>query len=71
MTSLCLLGTWANAKKKIWGFYIWIFTNLSYVLMDIFYYNNFARSILFIVQIGFCIYGIKEWRKYDDIKKQK
>jgi hypothetical protein len=63
LTILCLIGTWANATKRMWCFYVWIFTNMSYVIMDIGYYHNFARSILFIVQTGFCIWGIIEWKK--------
>jgi len=63
LTILVLIGTLANAKQKIWGFYIWIFTNMSYVLVDVWCYNNHARAFLFLVQTAMCILGIIEWRK--------
>lgn len=63
LTILVMIGTFANAKQKIWGFYIWILTNIVYVFLDVCYYNNHARAFLFLVQTAMCLLGIIEWRK--------
>lgn len=71
LTILSLVATWANATRLIWCFYIWIFTNLAYVLLDIFIYDNWARAILTLVQLIFCFVGIYEWRKLDANRNNK
>jgi hypothetical protein len=58
-----LIATWANTKQWTWCFYVWIFTNISYVFLDFVIYHNLARAFLTFVQLIFCFMGINEWRR--------
>ena len=62
ITLVNLLGTFLNCKKKVSGFIIWLICNVAWMLYDIIS-GNYARAVLDVVQGGFCIYGIVEWRK--------
>ena len=71
LTALCLLGTWANAEQKRWCFWIWIFTNSCYGLMDGFIYNNWFRTLLFAVQTFVCIKGLITWKKIEESQSEE
>lgn len=65
LSIISLIATWANAKQRIWCFYLWIFTNIGYVIHDIVLYQDYARALLTTVQLWFCFVGIKEWSKIE------
>lgn len=62
LTVLALIGVVLNIKKKIACFYIWLFTNASWAVVD-FYKGIPAQGILFTIYTGLAVCGILEWRK--------
>jgi nicotinamide riboside transporter PnuC len=62
LTSLAIYGVVLNIKKRIECFYIWLFTNASWAMVD-FYKGIPAQGFLFTVYTLLAIYGIYEWRK--------
>jgi nicotinamide riboside transporter PnuC len=62
ITVFSLIGTFLNIKKKNVCFIIWIFTNFSWFLIDI-YKEIYPQAFLFFVYFLLAIYGIYEWRK--------
>lgn len=62
LTIISLAGNFLNSTKRISGFYIWIVCNLGWLIYDIIN-GIYSRAVLDIVQTGFCILGIYEWRK--------
>ncbi len=61
LTALALLGVVLNIKKNIACFYIWLFTNASWAVVD-FYKGIPAQGALFSVYTLLAVYGIYEWR---------
>jgi len=68
LTVLALIGVVLNIKKKITCFYIWLFTNASWAVVD-FYKDIPAQGILFTLYTGLAVYGILSWRKDKDDKR--
>lgn len=64
LTILSILGAYLNAKKKIEGFYIWIISNIGWIIIDTIA-GLYFQSILFVVYTIICIEGIIQWRKSD------
>lgn len=62
LTGLALIGVVLNIKKKIACFYIWLFTNASWAVVD-FYKDIPAQGFLFVIYTGLAVYGIVEWKK--------
>lgn len=62
LTILALIGVVLNIKKHIACFYIWLFTNLSWAVVD-FYKGIPAQGMLFSIYTLLAVYGIYEWRK--------
>lgn len=62
MTIGCLLGNYLNCKKKKICFIIWAVCNVGWFFVDL---NNgaYSRMMLNVVQIGFNLYGLKQWTK--------
>lgn len=61
-TAICLLGTILNVKKKSLCFYLWTVANMMWAIYD-FKTGLYSRMILDLVQLGFAVWGIIEWRK--------
>ena len=61
-TILCLLGTVLNVKKLWQCFVLWTIGNILWLCLDIFT-GLYSRALLDIVQLGFAIWGLIEWRK--------
>jgi nicotinamide riboside transporter PnuC len=59
---LSLVGVVLNIKKSRICFFIWLFTNASWTIVD-FVFGLYAQSLLFLVYTGLAVYGIIEWRK--------
>jgi len=62
ITIFSLIGAVLNVKKKVAGFYIWVFTNSAWVIVDC-YKGIYWQGALFSVYAILAIYGIREWRK--------
>jgi nicotinamide riboside transporter PnuC len=60
--TLCALGgVILNIKKKKSCFYIWLFTNIAWAVVD-FYKGVPAQGILFTIYAGLAVWGIFEWK---------
>ena len=59
-----IIGNYFNCKRLKVCFIIWVIVNTGWAIIDI---SNkvYSRAILDIVQIWFCIFGYKEWRRKD------
>lgn len=62
ITTICLAGTILNVKKNILCFYLWTFGNLAWLVFDL-QSRLYSRAVLDVVQLGFSVWGIFEWRK--------
>lgn len=62
ITTVCLAGTILNVKKNIICFYLWTFGNLAWLVFDL-RSGLYSRAVLDVVQLGFSVWGIFEWRK--------
>lgn len=62
ITIITLIGTLANSFKKRWCFYIWIPTNLFWVIYNI-TIHEYQQSILYIVNTITSIIGLIKWSK--------
>lgn len=65
LTLLALAGVVLNIKKNIICFYIWLFTNSMWAVVD-FIKGIPAQGVLFTIYTGLAVYGIYEWRKKDE-----
>lgn len=61
---ICLLGTVLNVRKNILCFYLWAIGNTAWLIFDLMG-GLYSRAVLDMVQLGFAIWGIAEWRKHD------
>lgn len=65
VTAICLLGTILNIKKSYWCFVLWIIGNVCWMAFDL-WFGLFSRFSLDVVQLGFAIWGLIEWRSYNN-----
>ena len=62
VTALCLVGAVLNVKKSRCCFVLLIVGNVAWMCVDI-SMGLYSRMMLDIVQLGFAIWGLIEWRK--------
>ncbi len=62
LTIASLVGAVFNARKSIVGFYIWIPTNIAWVIYSLII-CQYALCLLFVTYTGVTIYGVVKWRK--------
>lgn len=62
VTVLTLVGTVANAFQKSWCFYLWIVTNLFWIIYNI-TIQQYQQAIIYIVNTIICVIGIVNWHK--------
>ena len=62
LTAISLFGNALNCKKIRLCFVLWIICNIGWTAVDI-ANHVYSRMILDLVQIGFSIYGLHEWKK--------
>lgn len=62
ITIITLIGTVANSLQKKWCFYIWIPTNLFWVVYNIII-KQYAQAGLFIANTITSIIGLIKWSK--------
>lgn len=62
ITLISVTGSILNAKHSVYCFYIWIMSNILWIMYDL-YIKLYSRALLDIFQTIICIYGIINWRK--------
>lgn len=61
-TAIAIIGSILNAKRNIVGFYFWLLSNFMYAMINA-YLNIWAQSILFVFNMGVCVWGLINWKK--------
>lgn len=67
---LAVWGVYLNTNKNIKCFYIWLFTNSSWLAIDI-YYGIYGQAALMAIYVYLAYRGIVNWKKDDRIRKNK
>jgi hypothetical protein len=62
ITVISLTGTILNVKKNALCFWLWAFGNIAWLSYDL-SLELYSRAVLDVVQLGFAIWGINEWKK--------
>lgn len=62
ITALAIIGTVGNSFKKVWGFYIWLFTNAFWCVFNV-THQSYAQAILYAVYFILALVGIVKWKK--------
>ena len=62
LTVLALVGVVLNIKRKRACFYVWLFTNASWAVVD-FYKGIPAQGLLFTIYTALAVRGILEWKE--------
>lgn len=57
---ISLLGTILNSNMNKYGNFIWIFTNMFWLVYD-FYIGAYAQSLLYFIYLLLAIYGFIKW----------
>lgn len=60
ITAITLIGTLGNSFQKIWCFYIWIPTNLFWVVYNI-VIGQYQQAIIYTVNCITSIIGLIKW----------
>lgn len=60
VTVISLIGTILNIKKNNLCFYIWLITDIVWLLFD-FHTGVYSRALLDLVQVCFAAWGAYEW----------
>ena len=68
ITIFSIIGVILNIYKSKYGFVIWIFTNLSWMIYD-FYKGIYSQAFLFFIYFILAIFGCVKW--IIEEKKQK
>ena len=70
LTTLSVIGAIRNAQGKIDGFYIWVVSNVGWIVYDI-VTNQPAQIALFSVYAVISLYGILKWNKNKRVVKSQ
>ena len=62
LTVVSIIGVVANIYHKRWCFFLWMYTNFAWAMVDL-YYGIYAQSILFGVYFSLAIVGALKWGK--------
>jgi nicotinamide riboside transporter PnuC len=62
LTGLSLIGVILNIRKLRACFYIWLFTNAAWMIVD-FHKGLPAQGCLFAIYVILAIWGIVAWKK--------
>lgn len=65
ITAITLVGTVGNSFQKVWCFYIWIPTNLFWVIYNI-VIGQYQQAILYTVNTITSVMGLYNWKKKDN-----
>jgi len=64
VSALSIIGVILNIYKIKEGFIVWMFTNVSWIIID-FYEGLYEQIPIFIVFTGSCIWGYRKWDNED------
>lgn len=67
LTAITIFGTYLNSRMNKYGFLVWGLCNLLWLGVD-FTRGIYAQAALYIVFIGFNIYGWVKWKEIGKIK---
>ena len=60
--AITLVGTVLNARKNIWGFYVWLVANMMWLVIT-WKMRDASLAIQYLVFTILNIYGIFEWKR--------
>ena len=60
-----MVGTVANSFQKKWCFYVWICTNVFWLVYNV-YSGQYAQAMLYLFNFVTCIIGLKKWNKKEN-----
>lgn len=60
VTVITLIGTIGNSFQKKWCFYIWIPTNIFWIIYNIII-KQYAQSIVYLINLITSIIGLNKW----------
>ena len=66
VSALALTGTVLNANRNKYGFILWFFTNLFWVIVD-FGAGLYAQSALFFAYTLLAVKGMITWTKKENV----
>lgn len=61
LTAVTIFGTYLNAKQNHYGFIVWGLCNALWLTVD-FTRGIYAQAALYVVFIGFNVYGWNQWK---------
>ena len=64
LTAFTIAGTYLNSKQNKYGFLVWGLCNMLWLGVDL-TRGIYAQAALYVVFIGFNIYGWQQWGKKD------
>lgn len=70
LSIISIIGAVLNAKQNVYGFYIWIFSNAGWIIVDI-YLQLWGQIPFFVVCFFTSFYGIITWNKKQKEVEQK
>jgi len=62
LTAITICGAYLNARQNKWGFLIWGLCNICWLLVDL-SRGIYAQAALYVVFLGFNIYGWLQWEE--------
>ena len=62
ITVASIIGTVANIYKRRWCFWIWLFTNTTWMLIDL-HARLYSQAFLFLVYVVLAVWGLVNWIK--------
>lgn len=62
LTVVTIIGTYLNSRQNKYGFIIWGLCNFMWLSID-YYRGIYAQAALYVIFIGFNIYGWNKWKK--------
>lgn len=65
LTAVTIAGTYLNSKQNKYGFLVWGLCNMLWLGVD-FTRGIYAQAALYVVFVGFNIYGWKQWGKKEE-----
>ena len=64
LTATTIFGTYLNSRQNKYGFLVWGLCNMLWLGVD-FNRGIYAQAALYVVFIGFNVYGWRQWGKKD------